>query len=294
MKKIQNAGNINSFAKIANNLWFQRFIIGIIILAGILVGLETYPAIHDKYLQTFRIADIIIQAIFTIEITIRILAYGSKPLNFFKSAGNVFDFLVTALFYIPIGGPYAAALRLVRILRVLRLVTALPRLQILVGALVKSLPSMGWISVLLLLQMYIFAVLGNFMFGQKDPEHFGNLGIAILTLFQIITLEGWVEIMQAQPQNFLTILYFIGFILLGTMIVLNLFIGVVMNGFEEVKKEIEEELQLKKRKNTTKDELKQISNQLAEITKRLDRLGEKKIASPLGGSTNWRKSRRDS
>lgn len=270
MKKMQPT---NIFYKIAESSRFQRFIIGIILLAGLLVGLETYENLHKQYLKLFKIADLIIQGIFTVEIIIRILAYGKKPLNFFKSGSNVVDFIITALFYVPLGGAYAAVLRLVRIIRVLRLITALPRLQILVGALVKSFPSMGWISLLLLLQLYVFAVLGNFLFGKNDPEHFGNLGIAILTLFQIITLEGWVEIMAAQPQNFFTILYFIGFIILGTMIVLNLFIGVVLNGFEDVKKEIEEELNFQKKKKDSKEELKQISLQLTDIRKRIDKLG---------------------
>ena len=271
MKEIRNK---NIFLNIANAPWFQRFIIGVIILAGVLVGLETYPDIHERFLNEFRAADLIIQAIFTVEIIIRILAYGNKPLNFFKSANNVVDFLITALFYIPLGGAYVAVLRLVRIIRVLRLITALPRLQILVGALVKSFPSMGYISLLLLLQLYVFAVIGNFLFSKTDPTHFGNLGVAILTLFQIITLEGWVEIMQAQPQNFATVLYFIGFILLGTMIVLNLFIGVVLNGFEEVKKEIEEEISGKQKKNSVRYELTQISEQLNEIRKRIDIMGK--------------------
>lgn len=267
MKKIR--ANSNFFSRIADAAWFQRSIIGVIILAGLLVGLETYQGLHQQYLQAFKIADLTIQGIFTIEIIIRILAFGKKPWTFFKSGNNIFDFLITALFYVPLGGSYAAVLRLLRILRVLRIITAVPRLQIIVGALIKSVPSMGYISLLLLLQMYVFAVIGNFLFAKSDPAHFGDLGVAILTLFQIITLEGWVDIMATQPQNAVTIIYFIGFILLGTMIVLNLFIGVVLNGFEEVKKEIEEELHHKHKEKNTKQELAQISTQLEEINKRI-------------------------
>lgn len=273
MKKIRNE---NVFARIANNKWFQRFIILVIVIAAILVGIETYPATHEKYLQAFKAADHIIQALFTIEIIIRILAYGKKPLAFFKSGGNVFDFLITALFYVPLGGPYAAVLRLLRLLRVLRLITALPRLQLLVGALIKSVPSMGYITLLLLIQMYIFAVLGNVLFGHTDPENFGNLGAALLTLFEIITLEGWVDIMAQQPQNIVTVLYFVSYILLGTMIVLNLFIGVILGGFEDVKKEIEAELNPKNRKNSMQHELSQISSQLDELKNRIDKIGKQK------------------
>lgn len=258
------------FAKIADSPIFQRFIIGVILLAAVLVGVETYPDIHERYLSTFKLTDVTIQTIFTIEIIIRILAYGKKPLDFFKSSANNMDFIITVIFYLPFGGAYASVLRLVRIIRVLRLITAIPRLQLLVGALIKSVPSMGYITLLLLIQIYMFAVLGNFLFGKTDPVHFGNLGSSVLTLFQIITLEGWVDIMDAQKQPLIAPLYFISFILLGTMVVLNLFIGVILNGFEEVKKEIERELDGKARKGSVKHELTEISDQLDILRNKLD------------------------
>lgn len=240
--------------------------------SAVLVGLETYKTLYDQYKSVFTVLDYTIQGIFTIEIILRILAYGRRPYNFFKSANNIFDFLITALFYLPFGGPYASVLRLVRIFRIFRLFTALPQLQILVGALLKSIPSMGWISVLLLIAMYVYAVLGSFLFGATDPEHFGNLGIALLTLFQIITLEGWTEIMHAQGDGIVPPLYFISFILIGTMIILNLFIGVVINGFDEVKKELEAELEKKTKRPALRKEMKQISDQLDELRQRLDLL----------------------
>ena len=135
---------------------------------------------------------------------------------------------------------------------------------------------MGWIGLLMFLLVYMFSVLGNFLFAENDPAHFGNLGISMLTLFQMITLDGWVDIMQQQPRNIFTLIYFISFILLGTMVVLNLFIGVVLNGFEEVKKEIEDELEKKQSKNSVKYELAQISHQLADLKKQLDKVGVKK------------------
>lgn len=260
----------NIFAKVVRKTGFQRFIIATIVASAILVGLETYPQLHNQYLGTFKIIDYIIQGIFTVEIILRILAYGKNPLAFFKNSNNVLDFLITALFYVPFGGAYASVFRLIRIIRIFRLVTALPNLQILVGALIKSIPSMGWISLLLLIAMYVYAVLGSFLFGATDPEHFGNLGLSLLTLFQIITLEGWTEIMKQQGDGIIPVLYFISFILIGTMIILNLFIGVVINGFDEVKKEIEEELEKDKKRPTLKKEMVQISEQLEALRMRMD------------------------
>lgn len=262
----------NIFAKLVGTNAFQRFIIGVIIISAILVGLETYPELHAEYISTFRVIDYSIQAIFTIEIILRIAAYGQKPFLFFKSTANVVDFLITALFYVPFGGTYASVFRLIRIIRVLRLVTALPRLQILVGALIKSMPLMGWISLLLLITMYVYGVLGSFLFGHIDPDHFGNLGVSLLTLFKIITLDGWTEIMAAQGEGLVPLLYFISFILIGTMIILNLFIGVVINGFDEVKKEIEEELECNKKRPALKKEMIHISEQLDQLKQRMDTL----------------------
>lgn len=262
----------NIFARIAESRKFQNFIIGVILLTALLVGLETYQGLYNQYKAVFGVIDIIIQAIFTIEIIIRILAYGRYPLRFFTNIHNVVDFIITAIFYLPFGGAYASVFRLVRIIRIFRLITVLPQLQIIIGALIKSIPSMGWVILLLLIDMYIFAVLGSALFGEKDPQHFGDVGISLLTLFQIITLEGWVDIMKNQGGGIIPPLYFISFILLGTMIILNLFIGVVTSGFDEVKKEIESDLDKKIKRPPLKKEMSLISEQLDDLRQRLDML----------------------
>jgi voltage-gated sodium channel len=271
----------NIFAKIANNKFFQNSIILVILLTALLVGLETYNGLYEPHKTTFETIDHVIQAIFTIEIAIRILAYGRYPYRFFKNGSNVIDFLITAIFYLPLGGAYASVFRLLRIIRIFRLITVLPQLQIIIGALMKTIPSMGWVTLLLLIDMYIFAVLGSVLFGKNDPEHFGDLGLSLLTLFQVITLEGWVDVMKNQGGGFVPPLYFISFILIGTMIILNLFIGVVTSGFDEVKKEIESDLDKTTKSPPVKKELIQISEQLDLLRKRMDVLinAEKKKRS---------------
>lgn len=256
-----------SMQKIAQTItqasWFQMTIMVVIFVASVMVGLETVPSIHTPYTDLFLLLDYLIQTIFTLEICLRIMAFGSKPLNFFRSEWNIFDFVVTASMYLPFAGPYASVLRLMRVLRVFRLVTALPKLQMLVGALIKSIPSIGYVALLMFVLFYIYAVVGFFQFGATDGSHFGTLGRAMMTLFQVITLEGWVEIYQAQQHVAVATVYFMSFILIGTMIVLNLFIGVVMNGFEEVKKEIEE---------SSEGEIVSIESDLKAIAKQVDML----------------------
>ena len=247
--------------RIAESSLFQNFIILVIILAGVVVGLETYHGFAQRHGHILHILNDVILAIFVAEILIKMGAEGKQPWRYFFDPWNVFDFLIVAACFLPIGSQYAMVLRLARLLRVLRLVRALPKLQILVGALLKSIPSIGYISLLLFLLFYLYAVTATFLFGGNDPLHFGSLQKSMLTLFGTVTLEGWVDLMYVQifgcdkwgyegiahmctapkGQPIVGPLFFVTFILIGTMIIMNLFIGVIMNGMDEARKEAEEE-----------------------------------------------------
>jgi len=242
--------------KIVESGLFRYFILGVILVSGIIVGIETYPDFYKSHHSLLHAIDRIILIIFAIEITLKILAKGTRPWDFFKDPWNVFDFIIVAVCFIPgIDTHYVAVLRLARVLRVFRVISILPKLQILVTALLKSIPSMGYVIVLLALIFYIYAVMGTFLFGIKDPVHFGNLHISMITLFKVLTLEGWTEIMNIQfygthdpmaeynskPISYVSVIYFVSFILLGAMIIMNLFIGVIMNSMQESHQELERE-----------------------------------------------------
>ena len=242
--------------KIVDSGLFRYFILGVILVSAIIVGIETYPAFYQSHHSLLHTIDSIILFIFVIEITLKILAKGSRPWIFFKDPWNVFDFIVVGVCFIPgIDTHYVAVLRLARVLRVFRVISIFPKLQLLVNALLKSIPSMGYVIVLLALIFYIYAVMGTFMFGINDPVHFGNLHISMITLFKVMTLEGWIEIMNIQfygthdpmaeynskPISYVSFIYFVSFILLGAMIIMNLFIGVIMNSMQESHQEMERE-----------------------------------------------------
>jgi len=184
--------------QLTHSIAFNRIVIGAILVGAAVIGLETYPILVEDYGRFFKIIDRLILFIFGAEATLKILSHGSRPYRYFLDGWNVFDFGVLVLCLIPAGGNYFAVARLARIFRVFRLVSTVPRLQMLVGALFKSVPSMGYIGVLLSLVFYIFAVVGVFAFGSNDPFHFGNLQSALLTLFGVVTLEGWTDVMQIQ------------------------------------------------------------------------------------------------
>ena len=249
--------NRSAIKELVDSSWFNNFIIWTIIIAGIIVGIQTYEERVADWLTLLHNLDFLILGIFTIEAILKLIAYRG---DYFKDSWNVFDFIIVvicwaALFMPNIDAGIVAVFRLARVLRVFRLVSALPKLRVLVDAMLKSIPSMGYVGILLFLLFYIYGVMGVFLFKVNDPIRFGDLGTSILTLFQITTMEGWTDILYAnmhgcdhevygldncdtpEAQPTAAIIYFISFVMFGTMIVLNLFIGVIMNSMEEVQRE---------------------------------------------------------
>ncbi len=232
--------------RIVGSRLFRGTIVAVIVFAGVLAGVETNAAIVAKYGALLHALDATVLAIFIAEIALKLAAHGRRPLDYFRDGWNVFDFLIVLFCLLPVGGPFAAVLRLVRTLRLLRLVSALPKLQLLAGALLKSLSAMGYVSLLLGLVFYIYAILGIHLFGPHAPEHFGSLGVALMALFQMITLDNWSDLFSAAQTDapIAAVIYFVSFILLGTMIMLNLFIGIIMNSMSEMHAELEMQREL--------------------------------------------------
>ncbi|WP_428386256.1 ion transporter [Mucisphaera sp.] len=238
---------------------FSRVILFLIFAAAVIVGLETYPAVMDQYGRIIYALDWTIVWLFTLEAILKMASHGCHWHRYFRDPWNCFDFTIVVVCLLPLDGHAAAVLRLARVLRALRLISAMPKLQLLVEALLKSIPSMGYVGMLLSILFYIYAVLGVFLFRDNDPVHFGNLQLALLSLFRIVTLEDWTDIMyiqmfgsdvyaidnpfataeNPQAQPIVGGLYFLSFVLVGTMIMLNLFIGVIINSMHEAQAEAE-------------------------------------------------------
>ncbi|AOS43999.1 Ion transport protein [Lacunisphaera limnophila] len=270
---------------------FQGFIIGVILLAGVLAGVETDPALVTAWSPWLHWLNRAILAVFTLEILLKLTACGREPRRYFADGWNVFDCLIVALCFLPAAGPFAAVLRLSRVLRLLRLVSALPKLQLLVGALLKSLSAMGYVSLLLALMFYVYAVAGVHLFGQADPADFGSLPAALFTLFRVVTLDNWGDAFErvatAVPGLVVT-LYFVTFIVLGTMIILNLFIGIVMNSMAEMHRELEENRAPAAPAATVTAALDAVETQLAALQRqvRAARVDAGRLVPPTPGATD--------
>jgi voltage-gated sodium channel len=257
---------------LTNHRAFQATVVAFILLAGALAGLETFPAVVAAHGSLLGWLDRLVLAVFTVEVLLKLVAGGRQWTRYFTDGWNVFDCLIVVACYLPVGGPFAAVLRLTRVLRLLRLVHALPKLQLLVGALLKSLSSMGYVSLLLGLMFYIYAVAGVHLFRDSDPADFGTLPTALLTLFRIVTLDNWGDAFTRAAEvasPWVVSAYFISFIVLGTMIILNLFIGIVMNSMAEMHRELEESAAESRPAEALADGLRAIEKQLADLQLRV-------------------------
>lgn len=248
-----NSGFVEVCGRIVRSRWFEHTILGLIVLGAVVVGLETSRSIMARWGGVLHAIDRLVVLAFAVEALLKMASHGRRFGRYFQDPWNVFDFVIVVVCLLPMHAQYAAVLRLARVLRTLRLISTVPRLQLLVTALLKSAPSMVYVALLLGLHFYVYGVLGVFLWRDNDPVHFRDLPTALLTLFQVITLEDWTDVMYVQmygsdvyPYVNTTSLpvqpsaapivgafYFVSFVLFGTMIMLNLFIGVIINGMSE-------------------------------------------------------------
>jgi voltage-gated sodium channel len=260
--------------KITDSRSFRATIIATILGAGVLAGIETDAAMVAAHGTLLGALDAIVLGIFIIEVILKLTARSPRPWDYFKDGWNVFDFTIVVLCLLPMDSQFAVVLRLGRTLRLLRLVSTLPKLQLLVGALFKSFSSMGYVGLLLGLMFYIYAIIGVHLFGGHDKEHFGSLSKAFLTLFQTITLDDWKFLFASAigSSPAIAAAYFVSFILLGTMIMLNLFIGIIMNSMSEMHAELDEQVRAKQsiaEKDSVLSDITALDQQLSALKSQL-------------------------
>ncbi|MEO0510162.1 MAG: ion transporter [Verrucomicrobiota bacterium] len=210
----------------------QKFIIGIIILNGLILGLETSPTIMERFGGVLVFLDKLCLIVFLLEIALKLAAYRW---HFWRNGWNWFDFLVVTIALVPNAGPWAV-LRSLRILRVLRLLTVMPQLRKVVAAFIHAIPGLSGVIVVMLVFFYTMGVLATNLFGEAFPQWFGSLGESLFSLFQIMTLESWsMGIVRPVMEEFAWAwAFFVPFIVIATFTILNLFIGIIVSTMQEL------------------------------------------------------------
>ena len=256
--------------RLVNKAAFEYTIIALILLNGVFLGLGTSPVLEQQYGDLLHLGNQIILGVFIVEALLKMIALAPRVDMYFRDGWNVFDFLVIVFSLIPATGEFAMVARLARLLRVLRLISAIRELRLIVAALVRSIPSVGHVMLLMSIIVYIYAIIGYQLFHEHDPMHWRSLGISVLTLFNIITLEGWTVVMDnAMQLHSWAWVYFVSFVVAGTFVVINLFIAIIINNLDEAKAERLRELEppvsraeLLRELRTTRDALRRLEQRL--------------------------------
>ncbi len=221
--------------QIADSSWFLNAITTVILVNGVVIGFETVDTINDAFGFWFHLFNQIAVGIFVVEAIIKIVAHHPRMQDYFKDGWNVFDFIVVVLCLIP-GSGYIPMLA--RVLRLLRVLSVIPSLRVLVTVLVRSLPGMLNIVALTVVIFYVYGVAGHYLFAEVDPTHWRSLGISLLSLFRIVTLEDWTDIMYAAMTAYWWAwMYFVSLVLVGTFVVFNLIIAVVISNHDRATQE---------------------------------------------------------
>jgi voltage-gated sodium channel len=216
-----------------NNKVFELFVIAVIVFSALVIGAKTYD-IPPLALSIISWLDIGITLFFMLEIIIRFTAHPNK-VYFFRDAWNVFDTLIVIVSFIPIENSEMAFIgRLVRVFRVLRMVSIIPELRMLLNSLVKALPQLGYVLLLMFIIFYIYGAIGSILFSSIDNELWGDISISMLTLFRIMTFEDWTDVMYATMDVYpMSWTYHLSFIFLTAFAFLNMVIGIVVSVIEE-------------------------------------------------------------
>ena len=229
--------------KFVDGRLFQNFILAVIIINSVILGLQTVPALNEGTVgQVLTVIDIICLGIFILEMLLKMAAY--RFFGYFKSGWNWFDFIII-LSSLLSGLTVLSSMRILRVFRVFRslkslrgfkMVSSLKQLQVIIGALGKSIPGISWTALLLLIIYYIFSIIGVTQFGEAFPEWFGTIPRAMYTLFQVMTLESWSmgisrPVMEAFSYAWV---YFVPFVLISSFVMMNVVVGIVVNAISEV------------------------------------------------------------
>ncbi|XP_071416747.1 sodium channel protein type 5 subunit alpha-like [Pithys albifrons albifrons] len=256
---------------------FDVVIMVLICLNMIMMMVETYEQSETKTNVLNKI-NILFVAIFTLECVLKLLALRQY---YFSNAWNIFDLVVVimslvALLLSSIGKAFEhflpptlfRVIRLARIGRILRLIRAAKGIRTLLFALMMSLPALFNIGLLLFLVMFIYAIFGmaNFAYvkmedGIDDMFNFQTFANSMLCLFQITTSAGWdgllSPILNTGPpycdptingtigecgKPAIGIIYFVSYIIISFLIVVNMYIAVILENFNVATEESTEPL----------------------------------------------------
>ncbi|XP_017482425.1 PREDICTED: sodium channel protein 60E [Rhagoletis zephyria] len=260
------------FYDLSNSRRFEIAIFVLIFLNMLTMGIEHYNQPHSVFF-ILEVSNAFFTTVFGLEAIVKIIGLRY---HYFTVPWNVFDFLLVLasifgilmediMIDLPISPTLLRVVRVFRIGRILRLIKAAKGIRKLLFALVVSLPALFNIGALLGLITFIYAILGMSLFGHvklqgalDDMVNFQTFGRSMQLLFRLMTSAGWNDVLESlmiQPPDcdpffnkqtngdcghpLLAITYFTSFIIISYMIVINMYIAIILENFNQAHQEEE-------------------------------------------------------
>ncbi|MFK7751568.1 MAG: ion transporter [Sedimentitalea sp.] len=259
----------------------RNTILGVIVFNAITLGMSTSDTVTDAIGPILSVVDTTVLGIFVFELLLKFVAYR---LSFFRDAWNIFDLLVVSIGLLP-QSDSLSALRGLRVVRAMRVMSIVPQMRAVVQALLDALPGMGAVIIMISIVFYVFGVMATLMYGDSFDEWFGTLGRSLYSLFQIMTLESWSmgivrPVMETYPSAWV---FFVPFIVITAFSVLNLFIGLLVNTMQSAVEE-ETEAEFEKLRDLVRSETDVIDAHVLELKSEIVAL--RKELAGMQGDTN--------
>ena len=231
---------IKWLARIIHSSQFELLIAFIILVNALSLALLTMPDIDPEVKQTLGELDTFALYLYLVELIMRIVSYGKRPWEFFRQGWNIFDFSIVVLSFGIFSGE-TIILRLLRIFRLIRIFRFLPEVRVLTSSVVKSLPPLMSVGVLIFLALFIYGMAGVYLFGEQLPESWGNITLALTTLFILLTLENFPNYLEEAVEiSPWALPFYLSYIFIVVFTVLNVLIGIVFNAMDEAREENKE------------------------------------------------------
>ncbi|XP_017770530.1 PREDICTED: voltage-dependent T-type calcium channel subunit alpha-1H isoform X4 [Nicrophorus vespilloides] len=264
---------------LVENKYFQQGILLAILINTSSMGIE-YHNQPDHLTYAVEVSNIIFSAIFAVEMLLKVISEG--PFGYISNGFNVFDGVIVILSAIELFQKYTgdmqadsglSVLRTFRLLRILKLVRFMPNLRRQLFVMLRTMDNVAIFFSLLILFIFIFSILGMYLFGGKfckytdadgvsrecncemiakhdkrcecDRKHFNNFLWATVTVFQILTQEDWNMVLSngmAKTSHWAA-LYFVALMTFGNYVLFNLLVAILVEGFSSERNERREKEQ---------------------------------------------------
>lgn len=225
----------------------DRLILLAIILNSFVITWMAFPVFRNHYAEPYEYHSLLLNIdqffiwFFVAEMLVKLKTFGTK--GYFSANWNKFDFflvvvslpsillhLAPSMFYFIPQTSLILVFRMFRLLRMLRFLKFIPNMSHIIKGIGRAAKASVFVFAAMIFLNFMLGLLSCHMFGDAAPEKFGDPLIAMYSVFQIFTVEGWYEMPQALDGKLggsgwaegLVRLYFIIIVLVGGIMGMSL------------------------------------------------------------------------